>query len=209
MDDRPNYYAVIPAEVRYNEKLNSSQKLFYGEITALTFKTGECWASNNYFARLYKISPSLISNWLKALENEKLITIEYETQGKEIKRRIIRIIGIQNIDYPIQNIEGGYSKYLKENNTSINNKENNNINIITKERFKKPTLEEVEAYCKQRNNKIEAKTFYDYYEANNWIDSNGKKIKSWKQKMITWESHNKNSKKSEREKRIQEWLENE
>ena len=209
MDDRPNYYAVIPAEVRYNEKLNSSQKLFYGEITALTFKTGECWASNNYFARLYKISPSLISNWLKALENEKLITIEYETQGKEIKRRIIRIIGIQNIDYPIQNIEGGYSKYLKENNTSINNKENNNINIITKERFKKPTLEEVENYCKQRNNKIEAKTFYDYYEANNWIDSNGKKIKSWKQKMITWESHNKNSKKSEREKRIQEWLENE
>ena len=209
MDDRPNYYAVIPAEVRYNEKLNSSQKLFYGEITALTFKTGECWASNNYFARLYKISPSLISNWLKALENEKLITIEYEVNGKEIKRRIIKIIGIQNIDYPIQNIEGGYSKYLKENNTSINNKENNNINIITKERFKKPTLEEVENYCKQRNNKIEAKTFYDYYEANNWIDSNGKKIKSWKQKMITWESHNKNSKKSEREKRIQEWLENE
>ena len=70
MIDKPNYYAIIPAHVRYNENLNSSQKLFYSEITALTYKTGECWASNNYFARLYKVSPSLISNWVKALEKE-------------------------------------------------------------------------------------------------------------------------------------------
>ena len=123
-EEKPNYYAVIPASVRYNEKLNSSQKLFYGEITALTFKTGECWASNNYFARIYKVSPSLISNWLRALEREKLIIVDYKKNGKEIIRRIIKITGIKNIDYPIQNIEEGYSKYLKENNTSINNTSN-------------------------------------------------------------------------------------
>ena len=121
MEEKPSYYAIIPANVRYNENLNSSQKLFYGEITALTFKTGECWASNNYFARLYKVSPSLITNWVKALEKEKLITVDYEKKGKEITKRIIKIIGTQNIEYVFNKQEEGYSKYLKENNTSINN----------------------------------------------------------------------------------------
>lgn len=196
MDDRPNYYAIIPAEVRYNENLNSSQKLFYGEITALTFKTGECWASNNYFARLYKISPSLISNWLKALETEKLITIEYETKGKEIKRRIIRIIGIQNIDYPIQNIEEGYSKYLKENNTSINNTSIRK-EIYKEKKFKKPTLEEVEAYCKERNNNVNAELFIDYYESNGWkVGKNS--MKDWKAAIRTWERNRVNQHKESR-----------
>ena len=207
MEDRPNYYAIIPAEVRYNEKLNSSQKLFYGEITALTFKTGECWASNNYFARLYKISPSLISNWLKALENEKLITIEYETKGKEIKRRIIRIIGIQNIDYPIQNIEGGYSKYLKENNTSINNTSNKK-EIYKEKRFIKPTLEEVKEYCLERNNNVNAEQFIDFYESKGWKVGKSS-MKDWKAAIRNWE-RNKQHKETryEREQRImKEWLE--
>lgn len=131
-EEKPNYYAIIPAEVRYNKKLNSSQKLFYSEITSLTHKTGECWASNNYFARLYEVSPSTISNWVKSLEKEQLISVEYVKKGKEIDKRIIKITGIQNIDYlfnkldgGIQNIEQGYSKNLKENNTSTNNKNNN------------------------------------------------------------------------------------
>lgn len=140
-EEKPNYYAVIPASVRYNENLNSSQKIFYSEITALTQKTGECWASNNYFARLYKVSPSSISNWVKKLEKEDFITVEYKKKGKEIEKRIIKIKGIQNIDYlfnkldeGIQNIEQGYSKNLKENNTSINNININNKKEIYKEK---------------------------------------------------------------------------
>lgn len=182
MEEKPNYYAVIPANVRYNENLNSSQKLFYGEITALTYKTGECWASNNYFARIYKVSPSLITNWVKALEKENLIAVDYEYKDKSIKRRTIRIIGTQNIEHPIQNIEEGYSKYLKENNTSINNTSKKEI---YKER---PTLEEVRDYCiNVRHNNVDYQKFYDYFNEGNWIDSKGNKVRNWKQKIITWE----------------------
>lgn len=150
-EEKPNYYAVIPAEVRYNKKLNSSQKLFYSEITSLTHKTGECWASNNYFARLYEVSPSTISNWVKTLEKEQFISVEYVKKGNEIEKRIIKITGIQNIDYVFnkldggsQNIEEGYSKNLKENNTSINNINNNNNKEINKER--KENIESVVRY---------------------------------------------------------------
>jgi hypothetical protein len=56
---------------------------------------------------------------------------------------------------------------------------------------KKPTLEQIEEYCKSRNNNVNAKAFFDYYEANDWKDKDGKKVKSWKQKVITWETHEK------------------
>ena len=206
MDEKPNYYAQIPANVRYNENLNSSQKLFYGEITALTFKTGECWASNNYFARLYKVSPSVITNWVKALERENLIVVDYEKKGKEITKRIIRIVGIQNIEYVFNKNGEGYSKYIKENNTS-NNNTSNKKEIYKEKRFIKPTLEEVKEYCLERNNNVDAEAFIDYYEANGWVQGKGKPIKDWKACIRTWERNRINEHKEtryEREKRLLE-----
>jgi hypothetical protein len=55
-------------------------------------------------------------------------------------------------------------------------------------RFIAPTLEEVEAYCKERGNNIDPKRFWEYFDASGWIDSKGNKVKNWKQKVITWES---------------------
>ena len=56
-----------------------------------------------------------------------------------------------------------------------------------KSHFVPPTLEEITAYCKERNNKVDPKAFYDFFEAGHWIDSKGTPVKNWKQKIITWE----------------------
>lgn len=61
-------------------------------------------------------------------------------------------------------------------------------------RFVKPTLEEVQAYCKERNNNVDAKAFFDYYETGDWKDAKGKPVKNWKQKVITWERSSNNGK---------------
>ena len=42
--DNPGYYAVIPANVRYDKRLKPNAKLLFGEITCLTNKKGFCWA---------------------------------------------------------------------------------------------------------------------------------------------------------------------
>ena len=69
----------------------------------------------------------------------------------------------------------------------------NNININKKKKrksvFHKPTLEDVIEYAKSRNSSVDPKEFYDYFEAGQWIDSEGKQVISWKQKFITWESN--------------------
>ena len=54
-------------------------------------------------------------------------------------------------------------------------------------RFVKPTLDEIKAYCQERNNNVDPQKFFDFYDAAHWIDSKGKPVKNWKQKVIGWE----------------------
>lgn len=92
MEQTPNYYAVIPANVRYSKELCPNAKLLYGEITALSNSLGYCYAGNRYFAELYNISRlQTISDWIKSLERAGFITVELTYKGKEIDKRIIKI----------------------------------------------------------------------------------------------------------------------
>lgn len=52
-----------------------------------------------------------------------------------------------------------------------------------------PALEEIEAYILEKNLNVSAKRFLDYFEAGDWKDKNGNKVKNWKQKILTWDNH--------------------
>ena len=66
--ESPNYYAIIPAFVRYSDII-ASAKLLYGEITALSNKKGYCYSTNGYFASLYHVDNSQIKRWIKSLSD--------------------------------------------------------------------------------------------------------------------------------------------
>jgi len=83
-----NYYAIIPANVRYSKDLEPNAKLLYGEITALCNQEGYCWASNRYFSELYDVDETTIQRWLKSLKEKEFIWVEVEKQGMKTKRKI-------------------------------------------------------------------------------------------------------------------------
>ena len=60
----------------------------------------------------------------------------------------------------------------------------------TAKRFRNPTLEEVAAYCKERNNNVDPQRFIDFYESKGW--KVGKTpMKDWKACIRTWEKDDK------------------
>lgn len=125
--EEPNYYAIIPANVRYDKRLIQGSKLLYGEITALSNQKGYCWASNNYFMKLYKVSRNTVQSWLKSLEVCGYISREvvYKEGSQEIDTRYIRISG-----YPSpENLATPSPKNVTDNNTSFNTTVNNTNNI--------------------------------------------------------------------------------
>ena len=75
----------------------------------------------------------------------------------------------------------------KEIDIELDKKENKKKKVS---KFTKPTLEEVTAYCKERNNGIDAEAFIAFYESKGWLI--GKvPMKSWKSAIITWEKSRK------------------
>ena len=91
MDERrPGYYAVIPAEVRYDDVLPPNAKLLYGELTALAAREGYCFAQNAYFCELYKLCDSTITKLLTSLEKRGYIRreVERDADGKVAARKI-------------------------------------------------------------------------------------------------------------------------
>jgi len=184
MKEKPNYYAIIPAEVRYSKALTPNAKLLYAEITALCNMNGKCTASTEYFCRLYEVSRGAVQNWLKMLDDNGYITrvLIYRQGSKEILSRYIKLV-----DKP--------SLKICTDNTNINITNTNLTDSNKKAFFKKPTFDEVKNYCILRKNNIEAEAFIDFYESKGW-QIGKEKMKSWKACVRTWESREKKNPKT-------------
>jgi hypothetical protein len=153
--DKPSYYAIIPASVRYDANLKANSKLLYGEITSLANQKGYCYASNQYFADLYGVSKETASRWVKQLIKHGHITSQliYKEGTKEIVNRYLRICqeGIA------QNVNRGIDEKSKDNNTSNNNKVNSIDFLLLKDFLNKNTGREFRTINKSVQAKFNAR----------------------------------------------------
>ena len=170
--EKPNYYAILSAEVRYDNRLRPNVKLLYAEITALCNMNMECFASNRYFSELYGKSKGSISGWISELVKYGYISAEYTYKEgtKEIEYRYIKILkgGITEKENTL------LKKTVKSNTTSINN---TSININTSNRRESFVLE-VMAF--DYDKKI-LEGFIDY-----WTEPNKSKTKMKFELNQTW-----------------------
>lgn len=151
-EQQKSYYAIIPANVRYDKDLVPNAKLLYGEITALCNEKGYCWATNQYFAELYNVSDRTIKNWISQLVDKRYIqrSVKYREGTKEIERRKLFIGSENNFttlgnyvpDPSENNFTTPSEKNFPVNNTSINNTFNN-TNIYKEKNIKKESVNSV------------------------------------------------------------------
>ena len=129
---KPNYYAILPAEVRYSENLAPNSKLLYAEISALTNKSGKCFAQNSYFAELYNVEKETVSRWISQLEKFGFVkTKVIRNKNKQVEKRYIFVnTSLIKNQYPID-------KKVKDNIYTNNNIINNNSSHVYNEQVLK------------------------------------------------------------------------
>ena len=131
MAEKPNYYAIIPANVRYDKNLKANEKLLYGEITALSQLSGRCFAGNEYFAKLFDVTTIAVSRWISNLVKHGYITrvLEYKEGSKQIINRYLTL----SLDPLNNSVNDLLTKKLPPINQKVkdNTKNYNNININT------------------------------------------------------------------------------
>ena len=140
--------------------------------------------STIYMAEVKKLTGSETEYALKKREyRQKLLETKQSLDNVETKKDNVR----QEIEKEIE------IEKEKDINIIMSDKPTEPRKKYARKPFVPPTLEEIQAYCKERNNNVDAKRFYDYFSVSDWHDSKGEKVKSWKQKIITWENNNKNT----------------
>ena len=171
--ENKNYYAIIPAPVRYCKYLKANEKLMYGELTALSNDKGFCFASNEYFSNLYDVSKTSISKWISNLEKNGFIKIKmiYELGTKQIKQRRIYIAPLlkktsipieENFNTPIE--EKLKDIYILTNNNNINN---NNSTKSKKRQYSEKTTKAFSHFASLFPLKYRPKT---EAQKNKWLD---------------------------------------
>lgn len=147
-NEQPSYYSITPANVRYDKRLKFGERLLFGEITALANKSGYCTATNGYFAPLYDVTKTTISNWINDLKEKGYVKVFFQKNGKQIIGRKI---------YPVMDpIKEKESTPVKENdNTPIKEKDNTYLRKEQegiKENFKHPIKEKFKENITSINN---------------------------------------------------------
>ena len=119
----------IPAEIWLSKDLTIMEKIFLVEIDSLDNNNG-CYASNKYFAEFFGITNGRASQIISKLSEKGYVNIDYEMEGKLIKKRILKV---NKIAYPVFNLLNTpikYSKGVYLENYKDNNIYSNNLNLI-------------------------------------------------------------------------------
>ena len=116
MNEKRDFKGVwIPKELWFDKTLSPIQKMFLLEIDSLDNEAG-CFASNAHFSELFGVTKGRCTQIIKGLEARKLVTIRLIREGKQIKKRIVRVVN--KLNRGSENIKSPYLINAQGNNTS-------------------------------------------------------------------------------------------
>lgn len=125
---------ILPTSVLGDNSLTPLERMLLICILSLCKQKGYCWATNEYFARLFDVKKPTISKSISSLSKNNYIELIYDNREKNNSKRIIKISGaltkmIMSIK---ENMNISINKNINQYNKYSNNKINNN-NIYTQD----------------------------------------------------------------------------
>lgn len=192
----------IPIEIWKDKSLSWNEKILFLEIDSYTSKDKDCYFSNEYISELLGISIANASKTLSSLIKKGYV-IKTKFDGR---KRYIKSALSFSTSLPCQEQQPSHARAFNYNNNT--DKDNNNKDNKDKEKedkssskkkpkeFIPPTIQEVEAYIKEKGYNFSAKAFVDYYEADDWHygkGANRKKVSNWKRCCATWDGNRNNN----------------
>jgi len=96
--DKPNFYAILPANVRYDKDLTPFAKLIFAEINSLVNAKGFCWANDRYFQNVFDKGRATVTRSISQLREKGYIHIAHFRKNGSLKvtRREISIASFLN-----------------------------------------------------------------------------------------------------------------
>ena len=132
-----------------------------------------------------------VSNWEKYQNIEGLEKVREQARIRKQRQRERQKIALLEESSHVTSRDSHATDKNKNKNRIDIKKEN--IKEKSTNKFVPPSIEDVKAYCSERNNGIDAEYFVDYYEARNWELKKGQKVKDWRACVRTWEKRSFNS----------------
>lgn len=163
--------------------------------TMLSFPDNWEFSENGLCAIFKKDGQASIRSGLKELEERGYLT-RTRTRDKfgrvsSVEWAVCDYPRLENPSVVNSNLDFRPQLNTKESNTDSMKELRNNPPVSPggkKKRFVPPSVEEVRAYCQERQNTIDAQQFVDFYTANGWTQGHGKPIKDWRAAVRTWEA---------------------
>ena len=168
------FWMALLLEANWEEK----KTMFNGRL--LTVGRGQLVFGRIKYSRKLGISEKRIRRYLNLLEKDDMIG-----QQKTNKYTVISILNYESYQ------NRANERPSKGQQKATSKQVNNNIGGKTK-KFIPPTVDQVQEYCDERANNINAELFVDHYTANGWYRGKNK-IKDWRGCVRTWEKRNKTS----------------
>ena len=176
------------------------------------YHNGKYWTYNSIkaFSALFPyMSESKIYRTLKNLEENGLIEISDFNENRykrpswyTLTEKALKLYNDKDL---FQNETSTFQNEISsitDNKQQIENTDNKQQIKETAKRFTIPTLEEIQNYCNERQNKINPEYFLDYYTARDWKFNNGGKMKDWKATIRNWERLEKNREQQQNKKSV-------
>lgn len=119
---------VIPTRILGDKNITSLEKILLMIIISLCKKKGYCWATNEYFKNILKVSKQTISKSIGNLSDYNYVKLEYEMHENNNSKRKIRISEV--LKNEITDIQDSFNTSIQENFKQYNKNNYNKINNI-------------------------------------------------------------------------------